>query len=161
MLFISNLEIDIANHNLQTYCYCLHTLVVISNKEIVCVLGNYNFQTRLFLLLYSCCHFKFGNRPCEPPFSNPPFQVVVNNRLKFLRKPEAPSIPTPGQAYGYEENEDGTLRKQDPPDKDASLGPAFYAPQPDAAAARAVKLYKGERLLKRNSRSLTASELPA
>ena len=32
----------------------------------------------------------------------------------------------PGQAYGFEENEDGTLRKQDPPEKDISLGPAFY-----------------------------------
>ena len=69
----------------------------------------------------------------------------MNNRLKFLRKPEAPSIPTPGQAYGYEENDDGTLRKQDPPDKDASLGPAFYAPPSELAATRAVKLYKGER----------------
>lgn len=34
----------------------------------------------------------------------------------------------PGQAYGYEECEDGTLKKQDPPDKDKSLGPAFYNP---------------------------------
>lgn len=34
----------------------------------------------------------------------------------------------PGQAYGYEECEDGTLKKQDPPDKDKSIGPAFYNP---------------------------------
>jgi len=70
-------------------------------------------------------------------------EVVVNNRLKFLRKPEAPSIPTPGQAYGYEENDDGTLRKQDPPDRDGTLGPAFYAPKPENAHTRAAKLYKG------------------
>ncbi|PIK59902.1 putative sperm-tail PG-rich repeat-containing protein 2 [Apostichopus japonicus] len=38
----------------------------------------------------------------------------------------APSIPTPGQAYGYEEHEDGTLRKQEAPARDNSLGPAFY-----------------------------------
>ena len=63
--------------------------------------------------------------------------------MKFLRKPEAPSIPTPGQAYGYEENDDGTLRKQDPPDRDATLGPAFYAPKQEKADPRAQKLYKG------------------
>ena len=50
----------------------------------------------------------------------------MTNRIKFHRKPVAPSIPMPGQAYGYEENEDGTLHKQDPPEKDTSLGPAFY-----------------------------------
>ena len=45
----------------------------------------------------------------------------------IVRKPEAPSIPTPGQAYGFEENEDGTLRRQEPPDRDVSIGPAFYS----------------------------------
>lgn len=48
------------------------------------------------------------------------------NRVRFHRKVEAPSIPSQGQAYGYEEREDGTLRKQDPPERDDSLGPAFY-----------------------------------
>ena len=50
------------------------------------------------------------------------------SRVKFHRKPEAPSIPVPNMAYGYEENEDGTLRKQDPPNRDNTLGPAFYSP---------------------------------
>lgn len=53
----------------------------------------------------------------------------MTSRIKFHRKPEAPSIPMPGQAYGYEECEDGTLKKQDPPDRDISIGPAFYKPQ--------------------------------
>lgn len=50
----------------------------------------------------------------------------MTSQLKFHRKPDAPSIPTPGQAYGYEECEDGTLKKQDPPDRDVTIGPAFY-----------------------------------
>ena len=50
----------------------------------------------------------------------------MTNRIKYSRKAQAPSIPTPGQAYGYEESEDGTLKKQEAPNKDVSLGPAFY-----------------------------------
>lgn len=54
------------------------------------------------------------------------FLQVITNRIKFYRKPEAPSIPSPGQAYGYEENDDGTLKKQDAPPMDKTMGPAFY-----------------------------------
>ena len=53
----------------------------------------------------------------------------MTQRIKFHRKPIAPSIPCPGQAYGYEEADDGTLHKQNPPDRDASMGPAFYNPR--------------------------------
>jgi hypothetical protein len=53
-------------------------------------------------------------------------QVFKTNRITFKRKPDPPSIPSPGKAYGYEEAPDGTLRKQDMPDKDSSLGPAYY-----------------------------------
>ena len=60
------------------------------------------------------------------------------SRVKFHRKPEAPSIPVPGMAYGYEENDDGTLRKQDPPQRDNSLGPAFY--NPAVVSIQSVKL---------------------
>ena len=52
----------------------------------------------------------------------------MTSRIKFHRKPEAPSIPSQGLAYGYEECEDGSLKKQDPPKKDNSIGPAFYNP---------------------------------
>lgn len=50
-------------------------------------------------------------------------------RIRFHRKADAPSIPAPRQAYGYEENDDGSLKKQDPPRKDTTLGPAYYAPK--------------------------------
>ncbi|CAL1526354.1 unnamed protein product [Lymnaea stagnalis] len=67
--------------------------------------------------------------------------MLMSNRIKFHRKPEAPSIPSQGQAYGYEECEDGTLKKQDPPTKDYSLGPAYYSPM--VPETTATKVYKG------------------
>ncbi|XP_067944512.1 sperm-tail PG-rich repeat-containing protein 2-like [Watersipora subatra] len=62
-------------------------------------------------------------------------------RLVIVRKPEAPSIPTPGQAYGFEENEDGTLRRQDPPERDTSIGPAFYSAE--KPHTKVTETYKG------------------
>lgn len=69
---------------------------------------------------------------------------LMSSRIKFHRKPEAPSIPTPGQAYGYEECDDGTLKKQDPPDRDISLGPAFYGvTHENDGHTKSTKTYKG------------------
>ncbi|KAL4240507.1 Sperm-tail PG-rich repeat-containing protein 2 [Mactra antiquata] len=70
---------------------------------------------------------------------------LVTSQLKFHRKPDAPSIPTPGQAYGYEECEDGTLKKQDAPDRDVSLGPAYYGVTHDTKPneTKTTKTYKG------------------
>ncbi|XP_071953727.1 sperm-tail PG-rich repeat-containing protein 2-like [Antedon mediterranea] len=51
---------------------------------------------------------------------------LMTTRVRYQRQAQAPSIPTPGQSYGYEENEDGQLKKQDAPERDSSMGPAFY-----------------------------------
>ncbi|VEL12284.1 unnamed protein product [Protopolystoma xenopodis] len=48
--------------------------------------------------------------------------------IRFVRRPQAPSIPSLSSAYGYEEALDGWLQAQSGPDRDTSLGPAFYNP---------------------------------
>lgn len=47
-------------------------------------------------------------------------------KVHYQRKSAPPSIPSPGQATGYEEGNDGILQKQKVPEKDGSLGPAYY-----------------------------------
>lgn len=80
---------------------------------------------------------------------------LVTSRIKFHRKPEAPSIPMSGQAYGYEECDDGTLKKQAPPDRDVSLGPAFYKPSNDET--KPTKNYRGVHFGKLTSKRLDLS----
>ncbi len=44
----------------------------------------------------------------------------------YNRKSVPPSIPDPKFAYGFEEDNGGQLVPQQPPNRDVSLGPAFY-----------------------------------
>ncbi|XP_074922269.1 sperm-tail PG-rich repeat-containing protein 2 isoform X5 [Chelonoidis abingdonii] len=68
-------------------------------------------------------------------------QLRTAGTTKVYRKVDGPSIPSPGQAFGYEEAEDGTLIKQYPPQRDVTLGPAYY--QPVINGTYSAMKYKG------------------
>lgn len=55
---------------------------------------------------------------------------AVSKAARLLLNPDAPSIPSPGQAFGYEEDAQGVLHRHKPPSRDQTLGPAFYSPVP-------------------------------
>ncbi|KAF7252495.1 Sperm-tail PG-rich repeat-containing protein 2 [Varanus komodoensis] len=61
----------------------------------------------------------------KKPSKVPSAQKLAGS-IKIFRKSDAPSIPSQGQSYGYEEAEDGTLIKHNPPARDNTLGPAYY-----------------------------------
>lgn len=52
-------------------------------------------------------------------------QVKVGH-MTFHRQPTAPSIPMPGQNYGYDEDTYGNLQAQLLPPRDTTMGPAYY-----------------------------------
>lgn len=73
-----------------------------------------------------------------------------------------PSIPSPGQSYGYEEAEDGTLRRQTHLEKDTTLGPAFYRIRDEETEA--VQKYKGihfGRMKSKRRRTVKGEDTPA
>ena len=60
--------------------------------------------------------------------SKPRTPIRRTGGVKFLRQSVAPSIPSTGQAYGYEETGEGFLIPHTAPGTDASMGPAYYHP---------------------------------
>jgi hypothetical protein len=82
------------------------------------------------------------NTPSSPPKS----------RLQYNRQKAAPSIPTPGQSYGYEEDSEGVLRAQDAPPQDKTMGPAYYNVFYDDTEAS--KKYKGVHFGRRTSQRM-------
>ncbi|MBZ3883472.1 Sperm-tail PG-rich repeat-containing protein 2 [Sciurus carolinensis] len=64
-----------------------------------------------------------------------PGTLNILNRKKISRAStinrsiDVPSIPSCGQSYGYNINEDGSIIKRFPPANDNTLGPAYYKPQ--------------------------------
>ncbi|XP_046845366.1 sperm-tail PG-rich repeat-containing protein 2-like [Xenia sp. Carnegie-2017] len=62
-------------------------------------------------------------------------------RIILLRKTDPPSIPSPGKSYGYEEATDGSLKPQVMPERDESMGPAYY--NVDHRETQTTRNYKG------------------
>ncbi|KAL2091742.1 hypothetical protein ACEWY4_011540 [Coilia grayii] len=83
-------------------------------------------------------------------------KAVVPYRVKFVQQPGIPSIPSPGQSYGYEENSQGMLCKQSAPEKDDTLGPAFYNPvQVEKSSSQKYKgIHFGNRTGKRKDQKV-------
>eukprot|EP00800_Vazella_pourtalesii_P008640 TRINITY_DN22405_c0_g1_i1.p1 TRINITY_DN22405_c0_g1~~TRINITY_DN22405_c0_g1_i1.p1 ORF type:complete len:620 (-),score=132.17 TRINITY_DN22405_c0_g1_i1:61-1920(-) len=61
--------------------------------------------------------------------------------VKFQRQSVAPSIPSTGQAYGYEETGEGFLIPHSAPEADSSMGPAYY--YPNYRETHTTNKYKG------------------
>lgn len=70
-----------------------------------------------------------------------PPPISKGGQVSWHRQGTAPSIPMPGQDYGYDEDEDGMLRAQALPRRDASMGPAYYNVSREVTVA--TRRYKG------------------
>ncbi|CAI7995002.1 Sperm-tail PG-rich repeat-containing protein 2, partial [Geodia barretti] len=75
--------------------------------------------------------------------------MIKSGRLLFTRKQTAPSIPTPGQSYGYDETGDGDLTPQPLPPQDSTMGPAYYNVSHDDTVT--TKKYRGVHFGNQNS----------
>ncbi|XP_004681469.1 PREDICTED: sperm-tail PG-rich repeat-containing protein 2 [Condylura cristata] len=76
-----------------------------------------------------------------PGYYNVSKTQKISRAITISRRFEVPSIPSCGQSYGYDINEDGSIKKHFPPDSDSTLGPAYYKPQFNFSSA--TLKYKG------------------
>ncbi|KAF6133144.1 sperm tail PG-rich repeat containing 2 [Phyllostomus discolor] len=65
----------------------------------------------------------------------------ISRSPSVFRSVHVPSIPSCGQSYGYDINDDDSIVRQFPPASDSTLGPAYYKPQ--FGFSSATLKYKG------------------
>ncbi|KAM5340285.1 sperm-tail PG-rich repeat-containing protein 2 [Glossophaga mutica] len=68
-------------------------------------------------------------------------QSKISRSPSVFRSVRVPSIPSCGQSYGYDINDDDSIIRQFPPASDSTLGPAYYKPQ--FGFSSATLKYKG------------------
>lgn len=87
-------------------------------------------------------------KPRSMPLPDEQIFEGTEGHITWKRKLDPPSIPSPGKSFGYEEGTDGGLIPQAGPEKDGSLGPAYYKSD-KVSTTIAEKRYKGVHWSKR------------